>query len=437
MSATKVCFITGANRGIGLALVKELLLKNKDVSIYTAVRDPSASQELKDLSDKFPGKVEIVPYVAADEENNNSLAALIRDKHGYVDVVIPNAGIATTMGFVVEVTAEEMREHVNVNAIASLVLFQVMFDLLKASKSIPKFIPISTAGAGLSSSYISAPFGMLAYGGSKVLLNYVTRRIHFENDWLVTKGRELDKTGILKQIKVESERTPDEAAVIIVDIIENSTHEKDGGEFVDVYVIAGANRGTGLGLVKELLKRYEGVENVAVIRNPASARDLQDLSSKPPGRIEMFRYVAADEENNKTLAEIIREKHGHVDAVIPNAAIGSTMAMTLISEVKPHEVRAYQCQCDGDSAAESLSAQYIAALFGLIVYGGSKVLLNYITRRIHFENEWLVAFPLGPGVVRTDLSDDAAVLLVDIIENANRENEGGQFGDIDSSRLPW
>ncbi|CAA7264442.1 unnamed protein product [Cyclocybe aegerita] len=250
MSVLKVYFITGANRGIGLALVEELLLRNQDVAIYAAVRDPSTSQDLKDLSHKFPTKVEIVQYVAADEENNKSLAAAVREKYGYVDVVIPNAGMATTLGFVVEVTADEMREHVNVNAIASLVLFQAMFDLLKASKSTPKFIPISTAGASLSSSYIAAPFGMTAYGGSKVLLNYITRRIHFENDWIVafplspgpvktdmvTKGRELDKTGILKQIKVEGERTPDEAAVIIVDTIENSTREKDGGEFIDVDV---------------------------------------------------------------------------------------------------------------------------------------------------------------------------------------------------------
>jgi NAD(P)-dependent dehydrogenase (short-subunit alcohol dehydrogenase family) len=36
-------------------------------------------------------------------------------------------------------------------------------------------------------------------------------------------------------------------------------------------------------------------------------------------------------------------------------------------------------------------------------YGASKAALNSMTRKMHFENEWLVAFPLAPGIVETDL----------------------------------
>lgn len=32
-------------------------------------------------------------------------------------------------------------------------------------------------------------------------------------------------------------------------------------------------------------------------------------------------------------------------------------------------------------------------------YGASKAAINYITRKIHFENDWLIAFFIHPGCV--------------------------------------
>lgn len=37
-------------------------------------------------------------------------------------------------------------------------------------------------------------------------------------------------------------------------------------------------------------------------------------------------------------------------------------------------------------------------------YGASKAALNYVIRKIHCENEGLIAFPLNPGWVQTDVS---------------------------------
>lgn len=31
---------------------------------------------------------------------------------------------------------------------------------------------------------VEVPFGNVAYGASKAALNWATRKIHFENDWL-------------------------------------------------------------------------------------------------------------------------------------------------------------------------------------------------------------------------------------------------------------
>lgn len=68
----------------------------------------------------------------------------------------------------------------NVNG--PLVLFQATINLLKASKN-PRFIPISS-GAGSVTRSPPMELQTGAYGASKAALNYLTRKLHFEEDWL-------------------------------------------------------------------------------------------------------------------------------------------------------------------------------------------------------------------------------------------------------------
>ena len=69
----------------------------------------------------------------------------------------------------------EAKEHVNVNSIGALVLFHAVLPLLLTISS-----PLCSIG-GME----TKPFSMGAYGISKATLNYLTRKIYFENDNLV------------------------------------------------------------------------------------------------------------------------------------------------------------------------------------------------------------------------------------------------------------
>ncbi|CAA7260849.1 unnamed protein product [Cyclocybe aegerita] len=247
MSPTKVYLITGANRGIGLGLVNELVTRHKDVFVYAGVRDPTKATALQETSTKFPGKVEIVKLVSADEQTNKDVAKTIQEKHGYVDVVIANAAVSQPNGAVGVIPIDAFRKHIEVNATGAVVLFQAVLPLLKASKSTPKFVPI-TSGGGSLTAYIDQQYEIVAYGASKAALNFITRRIHFENDWLVAfplspgvvrtdmayHASELDTTGEIAKLLDQASVSVEDASAMLVNIIDNATREKEGGEFVNV-----------------------------------------------------------------------------------------------------------------------------------------------------------------------------------------------------------
>ena len=69
------------------------------------------------------------------------------------------------------------------NVTGTIILFQAVYDLLKKSDS-PRFVPISTRAACFDGGSIKHTSGGVAYGATKAALNWATRKIHFENDWL-------------------------------------------------------------------------------------------------------------------------------------------------------------------------------------------------------------------------------------------------------------
>ncbi|KAF8962502.1 hypothetical protein BDZ97DRAFT_2076449 [Flammula alnicola] len=248
MSPSKVYLITGANRGVGFAIVNELVSKHPEAIVFAGVRDPSKAISLKELASNYPAKVEVLNFVAGDVAGNQALAKEIKEKYGHVDVVLANAGISNYLGSAAENPVEILREHFEVNVTGMLILFQAVYDLLRASAS-PKFVPI-TSGAASLTAYINLPAGYTAYGVSKAGLNWLSRKrtsglpashspqalsTPIWHIWpLAKENRVLDTTGMLAPIQDVMQVTPAVAATALVNIIEDSTREKDSGEFINV-----------------------------------------------------------------------------------------------------------------------------------------------------------------------------------------------------------
>ncbi|MFJ2986772.1 SDR family oxidoreductase [Collimonas sp. NPDC087041] len=112
-----VAFVTGANRGLGLALVHELLARGAS-KVYAGVRDPA--------SIKLPG---VIP-IKLDVTNAEEVAAAAA-QCGDVTLLINNAGIARIVSYLDPAAIDTAREILEANYIGPIRMSQAFTPILK------------------------------------------------------------------------------------------------------------------------------------------------------------------------------------------------------------------------------------------------------------------------------------------------------------------
>jgi len=241
MATPTVYLVSGANRGIGLAIVNALATCSGTI-VFAGARTPNMAVDLVELVDKYPGKVHILKLTSSNREDNDAAMKEIERVAGRLDVVIANAGISDYYGPALTTPENQMREHFNINVVGTHVLFQATYPLLSASTSSPKFIPISSVGGSITIGS-SFPAGIVAYGASKAAENYLARKLHFEHPELICfpihpGGVSTDMAKfasendpVMKELLAVT-ITPEKSAASILKLVQNSTREKDGGKFL-------------------------------------------------------------------------------------------------------------------------------------------------------------------------------------------------------------
>ena len=114
-----IVFITGANRGIGLAFAQEAL-KRGARKVYAAARNPA--------SVTLPG----VEAIQLDVTNPEEIAAAVK-RCGDVTLLINNAGIASPGGFLPEGSEASARAQMETNFFGPLRLSQAFAPVLAAN----------------------------------------------------------------------------------------------------------------------------------------------------------------------------------------------------------------------------------------------------------------------------------------------------------------
>ena len=104
--------------------------------------------------------------------------------------MIANAAIAENYGPASLMQLAHLQTHMMVNAYSVLLLFQATRALLQAgggggAGGMPKFVYVGAPISTITDMENCARAPLAAYGVSKLAGNYLVRKLHFENKWLV------------------------------------------------------------------------------------------------------------------------------------------------------------------------------------------------------------------------------------------------------------
>ncbi|ANB15041.1 hypothetical protein AWJ20_2661 [Sugiyamaella lignohabitans] len=174
-SQSNVYFISGGNRGIGLALVKKFTAAGNSTVITTA-RNPDGSDDLKAWAEKHPN-VKVLKYNATVHSDADHVASEVERLAGHIDIFIANSGLGETPMTVLETPIESWTELYNTNVLGPIVLFKALYPLLKKGNT-RKVVFISSYLA--SQTDMAVAFKSSSYGQSKSALNFTAKELALE-----------------------------------------------------------------------------------------------------------------------------------------------------------------------------------------------------------------------------------------------------------------
>ena len=118
---TKTALVTGANRGIGLAIAQGIA-QDKTIQVLVAARkiETAGQAALKIGNGSRPVSLDL-----SISENIEAQVDDIESKHGSIDILVNNAGILIP-GSGLEISSLDLVESLAVNTVAPFILIQLL-----------------------------------------------------------------------------------------------------------------------------------------------------------------------------------------------------------------------------------------------------------------------------------------------------------------------
>ena len=123
----RIALVTGANRGLGLEFVRQLLARGDRV--LAACRHPGKAGDLNLLAGAHPGRLHVLPLDVANETSRNAFAqelALVLDDDARIDLLVNNAGVLHSGERWGQVRATVLEDSLRTNAIGPFALTQAL-----------------------------------------------------------------------------------------------------------------------------------------------------------------------------------------------------------------------------------------------------------------------------------------------------------------------
>jgi NAD(P)-dependent dehydrogenase (short-subunit alcohol dehydrogenase family) len=168
----KTVLITGANKGIGYEVARQLA--EKGFHVFIGARNREAGRKAVDEIGKQGGKA---IFLEIDVSEDNSVTAAAREFSkivDHLDVLVNNAGIMVDGDdAILEINDKLFRETIETNTLGALRVTRAFAPLIAKSKA-PRIINVSSGGGQLTG---GADGWSPAYCISKAALNGVTSQL--------------------------------------------------------------------------------------------------------------------------------------------------------------------------------------------------------------------------------------------------------------------
>ena len=168
--------ITGANRGLGLGLVRLYLQRGERV--FAGCRSPEKAKILHDLQRKNPGRLTLVGLDVTNESSLETASQVVGAETSHLDILYNNAAINLGDETLLTARADHLLSTLQVNAVGAVMAAKYFLTLLKASEH-PKLVNISSEAGSISR--MNKPRGY-AYYSSKAAMNMFTRSLSLDKD---------------------------------------------------------------------------------------------------------------------------------------------------------------------------------------------------------------------------------------------------------------
>src|SRR5437660_2043718 len=168
----KTVLVTGANKGIGHEVARQLAAKG--FHVFVGARDAKAGRTAVEEIAKECGKATFLEIDVADNDSVKTAAREFSNIEDQLDVLVNNAGIMVDGDdAILKISDELFRKTIETNTLGALRVTRAFAPLLAKSKA-PRVINVSSGGGQLTG---GADGWSPAYCISKTALNGVTSQL--------------------------------------------------------------------------------------------------------------------------------------------------------------------------------------------------------------------------------------------------------------------
>ena len=175
MAEQKVALVTGANKGIGKEIARQLGARG--MTVLVGARDQGRGEEAAAELRQDGIAAQSIALDVTDQGSIDAAARQIESNYGRLDVLVNNAGIALDRVPPSQLDMETLRRTYDTNVFGVFAVTKAMLPLLKKSEA-GRIVNMSSGLGSLTHhSNLNGAFAdvnLLAYNSSKTALNAVT-----------------------------------------------------------------------------------------------------------------------------------------------------------------------------------------------------------------------------------------------------------------------